>query len=231
MGFCVNCGRELKDDDVFCPKCGTQNDAAVKAGPAAIPAVESAAVPADKEESLAFADKLFKKYKDLERTNKEIEDVRMRLAIPVESTPKQHAAFRYFWPFLVYAAVSFGIFYTIGTLLTYASAVTGALFMLIGLISIPVLLITGGVRAVRYREEMNAGEYRNHIRRKEQQELDKKNSDTLYKKRQRAMDDLKKYDPIIPRDLRNSAAMSKVKVLMQAGKAENFTEAIEILKK
>lgn len=231
MGFCVNCGRELQANDMFCPKCGTQNEAASVAGSEAKPAVEAAAVPESKEESLELADKLFRKYKDLERINKEIEDVRMRLAIPVERVPKQHAAFRYFWPFLVYAAVSFGIFYTIGYLLAIISSTTGVLFILIGLISIPIFIITGGVKAVRYREEMNAGEIKNHARRIEQQESDKKTSDTLYKKRQRFLDDLRKYDLIVPRDLRNSAAMSKVKVLMQAGKAENFTEAIEILKK
>ena len=89
MAFCISCGRELKDDDLFCPKCGAKNET--------VTVEEPMAAPESKEESIALADKLFSEYKSLERVTREIEDVKSRLCLQVGNTPKQHAAFFYHW--------------------------------------------------------------------------------------------------------------------------------------
>lgn len=218
MAVCVNCGRELNTNDVFCPTCGAKNPDIVSA-------------PETKEESIALAEKLISEYKALERATKELQDNQMRLATPVESVPKQHAAFKYFWPYMVYAAVTFGVFYIIGSVLAAISMSIAALaFISIGWISIPIFLITGGVKAVRTRNEMNSAEIENQRKRKEQQEIDRKNNEVLDRKRKKAQESVMAYDPIVPRELRNSASMNKVKALLQANKAENFAQAIEIIK-
>lgn len=236
MGFCIKCGRKLQDDDLFCPKCGTPNENAVESGPAvesasaAVPAAEPVTAPADKEASIALADKLFKEYKDFERLNKEIGDVKIRLSTPVENTPRLYSAFRFFWPFLIYSAIAFTLLSTVARIIVYSSVEAGIFFLILSLLSIPILLITGGVRAVRLRDELNTGVYSDLSRRREQQKTDKQNSEALFRKRDRAMESLRKYDSIVPRDLRNSSSMNKIKALLQSNKVENFAEAIELIK-
>lgn len=223
MAFCISCGRELKDDDLFCPKCGAKNET--------VTVEEPMAAPESKEESIALADKLFSEYKSLERVTREIEDVKSRLCLQVGNTPKQHAAFKFFWPFLIYAAIAFTIGYVIASICAYSSPEAALFFLALGLIAIPILLIIGGVRAVRLREEYNRTEYDSVIRRNQQQELDKRNHDALIRKRQNILDKLKEYNPIVPVTLRDSASMSKIKILLQTDKAESFGDAVKILKR
>ena len=104
-------------------------------------------------------------------------------------------------------------------------------FLALGLIAIPILLIIGGVRAVRLREEYNRTEYDSVIRRNQQQELDRRNHDALLRKRQNILDKLKEYNPIVPVTLRDSASMSKIKILLQTDKAESFGDAVKMLKR
>ena len=109
-------------------------------------------------------------------------------------------------------------------------SIAAVAFVYIGWIAIPIFLIPGGVKAVRTRNEMNSAEIENQRKRKEQQEIDRKNNEVLDRKRKKAQESVMAYDPIVPRELRNSASMNKVKALLQANKAENFAQAIEIIK-
>ena len=139
MPFCSKCGAELLPNDLFCAKCGAQND------------ISEPVIPQmTKEESLAFADKLIAEYRKLEKLDAEIEENNRQIARPIEAYPKQHAAFKYFWPFLIYAAVSCTVFYFLAGLFGRSLGFAAILYLL-SLASIPFFLIFGGVRAVRIR--------------------------------------------------------------------------------
>ena len=223
MGICSKCGVELKDDDLFCPKCGTENIAAAdEQAKEAIPEMT-------KEESIALAEKLAADYKNLERINREIEDTKSQLARPIDTTLKQHAAFKFFWPYLIYAAVSFSILYFLGSILAYGAPGLAIVFLLLSIVSIPVFLIVGGVRAVRLREEYNQSEVNLLNSKRKHADTLKKNAETLRLKKKTTEDKVKQYDSIIPKNFRDSAHMGKVKILLQSDKAANFKEAVEML--
>ena len=140
--------------------------------------------------------------------------------------PKQHAAFKYFWPFLIYAAVSFSVLYFLAGLFGRSLGLAAILYLL-SLASIPFFLIFGGVRAVRIRNELNAAEVSFLNNKKDHLiELKKENS-ILQTKRGKVVHELKEYENMLPPSLRSSAQISKVKIFIQSGKAEDFADAVE----
>lgn len=215
MPFCSKCGAELLPNDLFCAKCGAQND------------ISEPVIPQmTKEESLAFADKLIAEYRKLEKLDAEIEENNRQIARPIEAYPKQHAAFKYFWPFLIYAAVSFSALYFLAGLFGRSLGLAAILYLL-SLASIPFFLIFGGVRAVRIRNELNAAEVSFLNNKKDHLiELKKENS-ILQTKRGKVVHELKEYENMLPPSLRSSAQISKVKIFIQSGKAEDFADAVE----
>ena len=215
MPFCSKCGAELLPNDLFCAKCGAQND------------ISEPVIPQmTKEESLAFADKLIAEYRKLEKLDAEIEENNRQIARPIEAYPKQHAAFKYFWPFLIYAAVSCTVFYFLAGLFGRSLGLAAILYLL-SLASIPFFLIFGGVRAVRIRNELNAAEVSFLNNKKDHLiELKKENS-ILQTKRGKVVHELKEYENMLPPSLRSSAQISKAKIFIQSGKAEDFADAVE----
>lgn len=215
MPFCSKCGAELLPNDLFCAKCGAQND------------ISEPVIPQmTKEESLAFADKLIAEYKKLEKLDAEIEENNRQIARPIEAYPKQHAAFKYFWPFLIYAAVSFSVLYFLAQLFGRSLGLA-VILLLLALASIPTFLIIGGVRAVRIRNELNAAEVSFLNNKKDHLiELKKENS-VLQTKRGKVVRELKEYENMLPPSLRSSAQISKAKIFIQSGKAEDFADAVE----
>ncbi len=216
MPFCSKCGAEILEDQVFCAKCGapTGNSEPV------IPQMT-------KEESIAFADKLISEYKKLEKISQEIEDNEHQMNRPIESYPKQHAAFKYFWPFLIYAAVSFTGFYILAGLFGRSSVGLTMVLLLLALASIPFFLIYGGIRARRIRDELNAAEI-SFLNNKKDHLEDLRKENSILKTKQRTMlKDIKEYEAMLPPSLRSSAQISRAKILIQSGKAEDFADAVE----
>ena len=216
MPFCSKCGAEILEDQVFCAKCGapTGNSEPV------IPQMT-------KEESIAFADKLISEYKKLEKISQEIEDNEHQMNRPIESYPKQHAAFKYFWPFLIYAAVSFTGFYILAGLFGRSSAGLTMVLLLLALASIPFFLIYGGIRARRIRDELNSAEI-SFLNNKKDHLEDLRKENSILKTKQRTMlKDIKEHEAMLPPSLRSSAQISKAKILIQSGKAEDFADAVE----
>ena len=180
-----------------------------------------------KEESIALAEKLSRKYKEYEDLRKEIDDNKHELARPVNLEHKPHAAFKFFWPFLVAAAGSMMFFYFL-MMIAGAVALMG-LFALLTLISPIVLLLVGSTRARRLRDELNSAEI-NEIREKKKRikDLTDRNNE-LEPKCAEIKKELDEYKELIPMDSRSSAKMDKALKLLQTGKAENFSEALGML--
>ena len=180
-----------------------------------------------KEESIALAEKLSRKYKEYEDLRKEIDDNKHELARPVNLEHKPHAAFKFFWPFLVAAAGSMMFFYFL-MMIAGAVALMG-LFALLTLISPIVLLLVGSTRARRLRDELNSAEI-NEIREKKKRikDLTDRNNE-LEPKCAEIKKELDEYKELIPMDSRSSAKMESIIKLIRAGKAENFSEALGMM--
>ena len=228
MALCVNCGSELTGDDVFCPKCGTRNEIANDVVSEA--AAEYAVPEMTKEESIAFAEKASTLYKNYERIKKEIEENKSQLSRPgPDGEVKYYSAFRFFWPYLIYAAVALNVLYFFAQLSVRATGL--ALLLLAAALIVPVvLLIVGGVNARRMRDSSNALAVRAVNDRKRHLEELKKETSVLETKRVKMAAELKEFEALIPLSHRNSTSMSKVSLLLKSNKAETFTQAVDMLR-
>lgn len=216
MPFCSKCGAEILSNELFCANCGAETGYS-----------EPVIPQMTKEESIAFADKLIAEYKKLEKITQEIEENEHQMNRPVESYPKQHAAFKYFWPFLIYAAVSFTVFYFLAGVLGRNSMGTTMFLLLLALGSIPAFLIIGGVRARRIRDELNAAEI-SFLNNKKEHLLELKKETSILQTKKRTMQkEIKEYEAMLPASLRSSSQISRAKILIQSGKAEDFADAVE----
>ena len=214
MAICVNCGTELTGEDVFCPKCGAKN---VIATDAVSEATAVAAAPEmTKEESIAFAEKAVTLYKNYERLKKEIDDNRSQLSKPgPDGVVKRYSAFRFFWPYLIYAAVALNVFYFFAQLSSRSYGM--AMFMLLAALVVPVvLLIVGGVSARRKRDASNELAVR------------------AVNDRRRHLDELKKETSMLETGILNQLVIPQpyhliLIILLKSNKAETIYQAIEML--
>ena len=194
----------------------------------AVPAAPAApAVPKmTKEEAIAFVTKLSQEYRGLERLRKQISDNETIINKPVDVSYARYSAFRFFWPFFIYAFISLWVM--IFLTLIFGSN-EGAIIWAILVYVAPIgILIFGGIWARNKRDEENlaAGEMAKQ-RVKRVDELKKQTSElrsklTTYQMRVGNMDDC------IPTALKNSARMDRIKVLLESGKAKDLEEAFAL---
>lgn len=229
MAYCEMCGTELSNEDLYCPKCGAKNENI--ANVVAESPEEAAASVMTKEESIAFAEKLSNEYKSYERLKKEIEDNKAQLSRNTDTgMTKTYSAFRFFWPYLIYAVVSLNVCYFIASLLSDSAGI--AIFFLLGALGLPVVfLIVGGTRARRLRDESNRAAIEAAQNRRKHLDDLKTETAALDRKLAKKGAELKEYQSIVPLPYRDSGSMSKVVLLLRANKAENFDEAIQMLRK
>ena len=185
-----------------------------------------------KEESIALAEQLSVDYGELENIRKEISDNKEIISKPLP-TAKHHAAFKFFWPYLIGAVVTINVLYIIGTFISLAvkSTTPQGIFSVIGLVAMIVILIVGGKTATSTRDSLNYHVDSDvQMQRKRHRELQEKtksleNIHSLKKSK------LEKYDELVPLEYRSNRHMDRVKALIQTGKAEDFSEAIALLSK
>ena len=141
--------------------------------------------------------------------------------------------FRFFWPYLIGAAVAFLLFdmIMVGSSIsspTYDTMIVPGILMIV----VPLgIIITGVVlarkRAARENEYIAEREVRDIENRKE---LEKK-TESLISKRNVLKQKLDKDEEIVPVALRRSSSMTQLKLLIKSGKAQDYYEAVEILNK
>lgn len=179
-----------------------------------------------KEESIALVTKLSQEYRGLERLRKQISDNEATISKPVDYSYARRSAFRFFWPFFIYAFLAmWGMILLMAIFGGGDSAIVWAILVY----AVPIgLLIGGGVYARNKRDEENdaASEMaRNRMSRvdelkKETTEL--KSKLTLLQKRVDGMDGM------IPDGFKNSGRMDKIRLLIESGKARDLEEALAI---
>lgn len=222
--ICEKCGAELGNNDTVCSKCGHQLATGENAA-------SSASAPAmTKEESIALAEKLIDEYGSLEKLQQELNENLSVISKPMPA-PKHHAAFKFFWPYMVGAVVTVNVLYFLGYIL-YISLDTPLLFSLlsaIGVIAMIVILIVGGKTAVKRRNELNIQvDNRNQSERKKYRETQEK-TELLKTQYANKKNSLSIYNDIVPLKNRNSRHMIRVKSLLQTNKAETFADALKLI--
>ena len=236
MAYCRKCGAQLKEDDVFCFMCGQPIDKQANADAVAelekaIPSPESARPSLSKEESIALAEKLRDEYSAIERLQRELGDNQAALQRPVILSGRRYSAFRFFWPFLIYAYIALNAFYLIGMIISAGSNdETGIAFgFVIGLCAAVGLLIFGGMRAGRKRDMRNEeiAEEEDMIRRRHK-DLETRTSEIITKLNNKKRG-VSEYQNLVPIKYRTKHYMDRVLILIQTDRAAGFYEAIDML--
>ena len=179
-----------------------------------------------KEGSIALASKLSQDYKTLERIKKQIADNETAIRKPVDTRYKKYTWFRFFWPFLIYSFLSVFGFTFIALLFLKSPALN--FFIALEYIGPIVILIIGGVRATKKRNELNSAASQAVTQRLKHMDQLKKDTEDLKSKLASLNQNVSLMDSSIPQDFKKSTQMEKIRQLMEAGKAESFEEAFEI---
>lgn len=231
MPFCNMCGKEYKPGDLFCPDCGNDLSVSRAASHYAIQTPDpSDSLTEDfssmsKEESIKLTEELGANYHSLERMQKEIGELVSSINHAANHQTKRYSAFRFFWPYLIYAAVACTIFY-------YLTGLTRALLFAPCIVIIPVIIIiVGGVKARRSREESNydAANYAVTLSQKAGEQRQRLAQLTSSEASLRSR--LEKYNGIVPVHMRNKSKMLYAKKMLEMDKAANFAEAMDMMSK
>ena len=217
--FCNKCGNELDFNAAFCNQCGA-------------PVEKDDQPEMSVEESIAFADKLKTRYAQVEKLEREVTDNEKRIASPLNLNFRQYSFFRFYWKFLVFAAIAFFVLDFI-TIIVAASGASdgGAIFMLILTFGVPIgILIAGIFVAAKRRDEENyAISLGNEDVKQQRKKLEEKTAElknTLNARKR----DLKQFDDMVPAQYRKSSSMAQVKALLVSGKASSFRDAFRLLR-
>ena len=232
MPICSKCGRELRDDDIFCSKCGTNisnPDEAIEV----TEEVKEQSTELEKlslEESIKLAEKLSRDYSELERLRNDIaeNEAIIRRPIPLRA---RYSAFRFYWPFFIYALIAFWVIYIIGGIISINVASSGGIIftIILAFSAVAFFLIYGGARAVGMRESLNtAAAESERTSKRRRDELSQKTS-SLRTSMNLLRKKLTVYDTRVPSAFRKKASMERIKGMLQTGKAADFDEAIKML--
>ena len=220
MRICANCNTPLKDDDIFCKKCGQKIEQRLSL-----------------EDSLYLASDLEKKYSERDKTKSELSELeRESLKYNLPSRRPRYSTFRFFWPFLIISQIAvvvvcFGLVIvliatgnfgiredTLRTLLYFLALLAEGLTMIIGI-----------TVAINKRNRLNARlEAEETVIMGKQRKISERIAElrTLLRTQDYAV---KEYEGRVPPVLRNERGMKKVRELLEAGQAEDFDQAVHMV--
>lgn len=179
-----------------------------------------------KEDSLALADKLAHEYKTLEKLRTQISDNETIIKRPVDGSYAQHAAFKFFWPFFIYAIIAY--IFTAVLARLFITGETAGLWLIL-LLGVPVgVLIYGGVHSCRKRDILNAEASELARSRRDNADKLRRETEEMKSKLKTLETRVSKMDSAIPAHHRNSGHMAKVKTLIEAGKADSLEDALAL---
>ena len=194
-----------------------------------------------KDESIALAIKLHRGYEETERLENQINKNRIMSTQLAASMPTHYSAFRYFLPFLLASFITIlvsiipAVFViSIAAFLDQANRnnsnayVPYVVVLIIAAIFAMIHLIGGFVarNKSRYMNNLETERVAGDIRKSKR--LIRENEE-LIAQLDTELTKLSEYDDIVPAKFRNSMKMSEVKKILMSGKAENFTDAINML--
>ena len=219
--FCRKCGNELSDNARFCNKCGEHVERIDDL--AEIPEMTL-------EESISFLEKLKFKYSEIEKMERTVADNESNINRPLNLNYSTYSFFRFFWKYLVFAALSF-VAVTLFAPFASISDTAFSIFIAMWFITPITVLIIGVVLAAKRRNEENNVICLDNERAKESRKKLEKDTIDLKNKLAAKKREVARTDSFLPEDFRKSSSVTPLLTLLRAGKVSNIREAIEILRK
>ena len=183
-----------------------------------------------KEESIALAIKLQKDFTAKSTLENQIESNKKAIDTPAEIKVKKRSFFRFFWPVIPLSVAA----YYFGDIIIDSLIFRLNDHQLLWAINIKYLIIIaiialGAVIAVVKKKNANK-EYEYAVKDAEARKVQlRKDIHELEDKLKPLASELKQISMNIPSKHRNSAAMAKIKLMLQSGKAEDFDDALRKL--
>lgn len=228
MPFCNKCGKKLDEGDMFCSGCGVQVPTAVQnqgtSGSNQSNEKTNPAPSMSKAESISLLEKLASKYGSLERTQKEIKDIEQSIEKTTSYQAKQHSAFKFFWPYMVYSAIAAAIF----AVLAFVVYPLFVVFIAAAYIVPIVITIVGAVRARHLREKYNNELFNSESNRRRKKREDEERLSQLKSNESSLKKQLEQYDKIVPANMRSKSRLTMAKRMLEMDKVHSFEEAMKL---
>ena len=183
-----------------------------------------------KDESIALAEKLKKGYANMDALKDQIESNEAQIRSRTSTSIRGHSYFKFFWPWLVIAAV---LFILIGfihkSFFRYSANDVQYTFMTLKYI-IPIVALVAGAFVAGAKKQNDSNQVLEAERSAEEavEKLRTANEDNR-KNIERIRRELEEYNTLIPPKARTKTAMSRVVSLLKTDKAEDFEDAISKL--
>ena len=219
MAFCNKCGNEIKEGALFCNKCGSPVEPA-DLGP-----------QMSTDESIAYLDKLKSRLTEIEKLEHEVSDNEERLNKPIQLNYGSYSFFRFYWPYLVGAGVTFIVLSFITLIVASGGSDTASIIFLILTYGSPIAILIAGIfLASKKRGEENYAVSLGNEKAKQQRTKLEKDTAELKSKLATRKRDLASFNTKVPANLCTTTSMTKMKALIQSGKASSLEEAIRMMK-
>lgn len=183
-----------------------------------------------KDESIALAEKLKKSYANMDALKDQIKNNEAQINSRSSTSIRGHSYFKFYWPWLVIAAV---LFILIGfihkSFFRYSANDVQYTFMALKYI-IPIVALISGAFVAGVKKENDSNQVLAAERSAEEavEKLRTANEDNR-KQIERIRRELEEYNTLVPSKARTKTAMSKVASMLKTGKAEDFEDAISKL--
>lgn len=184
------------------------------------------------EESIKLLTDLQKKYGEYEKAVREIENNKETMSKPVEPEKRKVSAIKFFWPSFIIAPITFVVLYLVApSLAGYGTNARYAFFYRLPYIAALAVFVIFAIRTIKNVHDLNSiSKMSGNVDGSRKADLAKENFD-LEHKMELLKSNLSKYDDLLPEDMRSSAALMKLKLMLQSGKATDLNDAIEKMKK
>ena len=218
MAFCSVCGKELSASSIFCTRCGAPVERA-DLGP-----------EMSQEESIVYIYHLREKLTNIEKLEREVADNEAKLQKPIALNYGSYSFFRFYWPYLAGAAVTY-FFLSFILMFVAASGTDGAqIFFAILTIFAPIAILVGGIFVARNRRNNeNYAIAEGNKREKEQRRKLEESTAELKKRLRSARADLTAFNNEVPAKLCTTISIAKMNALIQSGRASSLQEAIRMM--
>lgn len=219
MSFCRKCGNKLKVDALYCNKCGSKIEADLP-----IPDLSL-------KESLDLVETLLAKYTEIEDLESEVGDCEIKLSHPLVHGRTASGTFHYFWSFLLASGIAVVVCLFLWFFLSFNGFPWPKVLNFLCSGTPLGIFIFGLIYSIR----KSRAEYNALIELTDKELQDRADLKKKYRELESRLIDsrseLIKLDRNIPEEYRNTHSMTKMKYLLESGKASSLKSAITCLKK
>ena len=218
MSICRECGNELKIGASFCNKCGCN-------------IVNTACIPdLSLEESIALTEKLKTKYTKIKELESEISVSENELSRPMIHFMRTASMMDYFWIYLLATAIVAQVCFILWVANGIRSAFPWPVLRDCFYAGIPIgIFVFGFIFSIRRSRAVNIGYAEFAEKQREDRAELRKKCRELKTRLDACKAELEDLDYFIPEKLKDAHSMTKIRQLLQAGKAKNLKEAVQIL--